>query len=200
MQAFPQEDIDVLVFLCMPAGWQYKDKQGNTDYCLKLTKNLYGTKQAACGWFLHLHDGLLAQAFQQSTIDPCLFFFFFCILVVYTDDCLVFGPSASHIQAAIQSLQSNFLLKDKGEVKDFLGIRVHHNLTACTITLTQPGLIDSVLMDLGLLSNRWLPHPAQVYPCHIHPPSRYGGCTPRRTLALSLSHWQAQLHCCQHQT
>jgi len=26
MQAFPQADIDIAIFLCMPAGWQYKDE------------------------------------------------------------------------------------------------------------------------------------------------------------------------------
>jgi len=73
-QAFPQAAIDTPVFLCMPAGWQYTDEYGNKDNCLELTKNLYGTKQAACGWFLHLCDGLLSKGFKQSTIDPCLSF------------------------------------------------------------------------------------------------------------------------------
>jgi len=151
MQAFPQADINVPVYLQILAGWQYKDEQGNTDYCLELTKNLYGTKQAMHRWFLHLHDGLLQQGFQQSTISPCLFFHKDCILVIYTDDCLIFVPSAPQVQAVICSLQANFLLKDKGKVKDFLGIHVHCDLTACTITLTQPGLINSVLTNLGLL-------------------------------------------------
>jgi len=48
-QAFPQANIDAPVFLCMLAGWQYQDDHGNMDYCLKLTKNLYGIKQAARG-------------------------------------------------------------------------------------------------------------------------------------------------------
>jgi len=63
-QAFPQADIDTPVFLRMPAGWRYTDEDGNTDYCLELQKNLYGTKQAARGWFLHLRAGLLSKGFQ----------------------------------------------------------------------------------------------------------------------------------------
>jgi len=118
-----------------------------------LTKNLYGTKQAACGWFLHLCDGLLTQGFQQSTIDPCLFFRHDCILVVYTDDCLIFGPSAAHVDHVISTLKTTFLLKDEGEICDFLGIRVNRNLQNGTISLIQPGLIDSVLTNLGLLTD-----------------------------------------------
>jgi len=103
----------------MPAGWTYKDVDGNSDYCLKLTKNLYGTRQATRGWLIHLQDGLIHQGFQQSTINPCLFFWNECILVVYTDDCLIFGPTAHQVQAILQSLQQTFLLKDEGEIKAF---------------------------------------------------------------------------------
>jgi len=86
-------------------------------------------------------------------IDPCLFFRHDCILVVYTDDCLIFGPNATQVDNIITSLKSTFLLKDEGEIRDFLGIRVNRNLDNGTISLTQPGLIDSVLTDLGLLTD-----------------------------------------------
>jgi len=162
-QAFPQAEIDIPVFLCLPARWKYTNADGNTDYCLELTKNLYGTKQAAQGWFLHLWDGLFSTGFQQSNVDPCLFIQSNCILVVYTNDCLIFGPLASQVQAVFTSLQYTFLFKDKGEVKDFLGICVSHDPTNGTITLTQPGLIDSVLQDLGLLNDNVHddPHPVK---------------------------------------
>jgi len=102
-QVFPQADIDIPVFLCMPAGWKYTDTNSHDDYCLELTKNLYGPKQAERGWFLHLQDGLISKGFQQSTIDPCLFIQSDCILIVYTDDCLIFGPTAHHVQSIITS-------------------------------------------------------------------------------------------------
>jgi len=144
-QAFPQADINVPVFLHMPVRWQYTNAHSNTNYCLELTKNLYSTKQAAHGWFIHLRNGLLAKGFTQSTIDSCLFFHSDCILVVYTDDCFIFGPSAEQVQSVICSLQQTFLLKDKGKVKDFVSIWVSSTPQNGTITLTQPGLIDSVL-------------------------------------------------------
>jgi len=43
-------------------------------------------------------------------------------------------------------------MKDEGEVKDFLGTQVQCDPTTKTITLMQPGLIDSVLQDPGLLA------------------------------------------------
>jgi len=160
-----------MVFLHLPAGWTYTDSNGNINYCLELNKNLYGTKQAAHGWFLHLHDGLLTNGFQQSQIDPCLFFHSDRLLVIYTDDCLIFGPSAAHIQNVITSLQTTFLLEDEGEVKDFLGIRVTWDAQKGTITLIQPRLIDSVLQDLGLLSHELNPVKYKYMPATsiLHP-------------------------------
>jgi len=84
---------------------------------------------------------------------------------------LIFGPSASQVQAVITSLQQTFLLKDEGEVKDFLGIQVSCNPENGTITLTQPGLIDSVLTDLGLLNNDSTPvkHKFTAVSSILHP-------------------------------
>jgi len=172
-QAFPQADIDVPVFLQLPVGWRYTNTDGNMDYCLELTKNLYGMKQAARGWFLHLHGGLISKGFHQSQIDPCLFICSDCILVVYTDDCSIFGPSTSQVQMVIESLQETFLLKDEGKVKDFLGICITRNPQQGTITLTQPGLIDSVLQDLSLLNHDAHPVKYKYTPASsiLHPDS-----------------------------
>jgi len=64
----------------------------------------------------------------------------------------MFGPSAPQVQAVITSLKQAFFLKGKGEIKDFLGSHIHCDPTTQTITLTLPGLIDSVLTDLGFLT------------------------------------------------
>jgi hypothetical protein len=151
-QAFPQADIDVPVYVRVPAGWEYVDEHGrvHTDRCLKLKKNLYGTKQAGRNWFLHLRQGLLKAGFRQSQIDPCLYLRNNCIMVVYVDDCLLFGPTDKDVLDTINELKQHFLLDDEGEVKNFLGIHVARDPKSRTITLTQPGLIEGVLEDLGL--------------------------------------------------
>jgi len=96
----------------------------------------------------------LSKDFQQSTIDPSLFFNADCILLVYTNDCLILSPSTQQIQFVIESLQQTFLTKDEREVKDFLGICISQDLQNGTITIIQPGLINSVLQNLGLLSTK----------------------------------------------
>jgi len=113
VQAFPQADIDMPVYLRLPQGWEHVDEQGNKDYCLQLIKNLYGTRQGARNWFLFLKEGLLKENFRQSEVDPCLFLRKDCILVVYTDDTILFGPDQSVLINTIKSLSERFTLKDE---------------------------------------------------------------------------------------
>jgi hypothetical protein len=43
---------------------------------------------------------------------------------MYTDDTILLGPSQDTLYATIKSLSNQFSLKDKGEVNNFLGIRI----------------------------------------------------------------------------
>ena len=166
-QAFPQAPLDDDVFLKVPQGWYYDPKeqklQQSTDpqsfdsqHCIKLKKNLYGVKQAAFNWFQHCRQGFIDKGFKPSNVDPCLFLRDDCIIVVYTDDCSFFAHNDSTINDVISSLKKNYQLKDEGEVKDFLGIRIQKEDDPKTvkfvkINMTQTGLIDQILKDVNLL-------------------------------------------------
>jgi len=75
----------------------YNDK---THY-IQLRRNLYGCKQAARNWFKHLTQGLLWEGFKQSVVDPCLFLKSDCILIVYTDNCIIFSREDATIDALL---------------------------------------------------------------------------------------------------
>ena len=50
-----------------------------------------------------------------------------------------------------------FFLKDEGNIEGFLGIQIMHTTEpdgSITITMTQPGLIDQILEDVGLTGNK----------------------------------------------
>ncbi len=146
----------------MPQGW-YAEANGNSfqhanpkyhdkDHFIQLKCNLYGCKQVARNWFVHLTHGLLHDGFEQSKIDPCLFIWQDCIMVVYTDDCLIFAKKNSTIDNLINSLSELYLLKDQGSVSDYLGIRITKENTTKSIHMPQAGLIESLLNDSNLLS------------------------------------------------
>jgi hypothetical protein len=109
----------------------------------------------ARNWYNHLSQGILSAGFTQSKIDPCLFCHSDCFIVLYTDDTLIFAKDDATIDAVIKTLSENFQLEDKGLVSDFLGIQLIHDASSQCIQMTQPGLIKSMIWDVGLsdLSN-----------------------------------------------
>jgi hypothetical protein len=159
-QAFPQAKLDDPVFMKIPQGW-YINSEGilfphsdprynDTSHYLRLKRNLYGCKQAARNWFKHLTAGLLKEGFTQSKTDCCLFLRNDCIIVVYVDDCLIFSKSDDTINNLIKQLSSSFILQDEGDVSAFLGVQINKDANTKTIHLTQPGLIQQVINDLGI--------------------------------------------------
>jgi hypothetical protein len=93
--------------------------------------------------------GLLKEGFTQSKTDCCLFLRNDCIIVVYVDDCLIFSKSDDTINNLIKQLSSSFILQDEGDVSAFLGVQIKKDANNKTIHLTQPGLIQQVINDLG---------------------------------------------------
>ena len=74
--AFPQADLDVPVYMELPAGVNPVNvsNENRRRYVLKLNKSLYGLKQAGYNWFEKLPEGLITRDFVQSQVDKCVFF------------------------------------------------------------------------------------------------------------------------------
>jgi hypothetical protein len=142
---FPQVSLEDPVFMWLPQGWsiatngtlqQYPDPRfHDTSHFIRLKKSLYGCKQAACKWFQFLKQGILAQGFQLSNVDPCLFLHSDCIMVIYTDDCLIFAKEDSTIDQLIGELYKTYLLEDQGNIQDYLGIRITSDPNNKAITM-----------------------------------------------------------------
>ena len=170
-QAFPQANLSDPVYMKIPQGWKV-DKETNKlvqssdpsffdrRHFIKLKKNLYGCKQAGRNWYLHLKEGLLSRGFKQSNLDPCLFISENCLLVLYTDDCCIFAHDDKTIDDLRKSLEDDFLLKDEGDIQDFLGIRLSSSVEngQVTINMVQTGLIDQILEDVGLTTKSNVKH------------------------------------------
>lgn len=127
------------------------------DHFICLKRKLYGAKQGACNWYLHLQKDLLGRGFVQSNINPCLFIWKDCLIVVYMNDCLVFANTDETITNLCKCLLIEFLLKDEGNLENFLGININNTKEAdrsVTITMTQTGLIDQILEDVNLVGDK----------------------------------------------
>jgi hypothetical protein len=150
--AFPQADVECDLFMQLPRGLVF-DGVHHTTHCLKLKKNLYGSKQAGRVWNQHLVKGLVdTMKFKQSTVDECVFYRGSTVLLVYVDDAILCGPSGPELQAILAELRLLFDITDEGEIDDYLGVKVSRP-DADTIVLTQPHLIQQILDDVGMKPN-----------------------------------------------
>jgi hypothetical protein len=73
-------------------SWMIHTPLINKEHFICLKHNLYGVKQTAQNWHLHMQKGHFGRGFVQSKINLCLFIWKDCLIDLYTDeDCLVFA-------------------------------------------------------------------------------------------------------------
>jgi hypothetical protein len=150
--AFPQVDVECDLFMQLPRGLTFEGVHSST-HCLKLKKNLYGSKQAGRLWNQHLVNGLVnVLKFKQSEVDECVFYRGTRILMICVDDGILCGASASEIRTIIKEMGELFNITDEGEIDTHLGVKISRP-DPDTIELTQPHLIQQILDDVGMKSN-----------------------------------------------
>ena len=115
--AFPQADLDVLIFMEMLIGFNCEDPG---QYVLRLNKNLYGLKNASLNFFNMLKDGLESRGYsKQSTSDACVFLGKSSIVLVYVDDCIIFqkrgASDADELIRRLQEGEEKFDFTDDGD-------------------------------------------------------------------------------------
>jgi hypothetical protein len=123
-QAFLQAKLKEDIYLQFSAGFEHK----NEKWALKLKRNLYGLVQASRNFFLKLSAIYERLGFKQSKSDPCLFLRKYMIIVLYTDDCLLYAQDTKDIDSFVQTLRDDYklTLNDPDPIDDFLGIHFSH--------------------------------------------------------------------------
>ena len=156
--AFPQADLDVPVYMELPAGVNPTNVSDGDrrKYVLNLNKSLYGLKQAGYNWFEKLHKGLITRGFIQSRVNKCIFYQKDCIILTYVDDCIILGKDMAIVDAVISSLKEGheeFQLVDQGSIDKYLGLLIC-DIDANTFKMIQPFLIRCIIEFLSLDENR----------------------------------------------
>jgi hypothetical protein len=134
----------------LPLGFGTK---GGSQVC-RLTKSLYGLKQASRQWFSKFSNTLLQLGFIQSKSDYSLFTRLkdsvFIALLVYVDDIVLAGNDSKALSSFTHLLNQKFKLKDLGDLKFFLGLEIARNSSG--ISLCQRKYALDILEDFGLLA------------------------------------------------
>ncbi|XP_065624186.1 uncharacterized mitochondrial protein AtMg00810-like [Quercus suber] len=127
---------------------------GSKGEVCRLTKSLYGFKQASRQWFAKLSSTIVDQGFVQSKADYSVFTRVkggsMIIILVYVDDIFIASNDVDAVNVFKQFLDSKFKLKDLGTLKYFLGLEVAR--TANGISLCQRKYTLELLSDAGMLA------------------------------------------------
>ncbi|GKC72140.1 retrovirus-related pol polyprotein from transposon TNT 1-94 [Tanacetum coccineum] len=150
--AFLHGDLHEDVYMKISQGYTYNLPPNTVR---KLTKSLYGLKQANRQWFEKLTTFLLSIGFKQSYVDTSLFTLStsqsFITLLVYVDDILIAGNNKGLIHNIKQHLNDKFSIKDLGPLHYYLGIEFLWNATGLAMgqrkyaleLVAQAGLLDT---------------------------------------------------------
>ena len=113
----------------------------------KLVKLLYGLKQAPKQWHSKFDHVLISNGFSINDADKCI-----CskvennsciIICLYIDDMLIFGADLQVVINTKSFLRSKFDMKDLGEAKVILGIKIIRTLNV--LNLSQEHYVEKIL-------------------------------------------------------
>ncbi|GKB42988.1 retrovirus-related pol polyprotein from transposon TNT 1-94 [Tanacetum coccineum] len=126
------------VFISQPNGFVDPDFPNHVD---RLKKIMCGLKQAPRAWYDNLSSFLLEDHFTKGIVDPTLFTRRhgddILLVQIYVDD-IIFGSTNQVFSNRFAMLmKDNFKMSMMGEMKFFLGLRVHQSPLGIFINQSQ---------------------------------------------------------------
>ena len=160
--AFLHGHLDEEVYMLPPPSFGSK---GEPDLVCKLTKSLYGLKQASRQWFSKLSTTIINHGFTQSKYDYSMFTRVhndvIIVILVYVDDILVASNNLEAVLEFKQFLHDQFKLKDLGPLKYFLGLEVARSSTG--ISVCQRKYVLELLAETGQLAAKPIKSPMEQH-------------------------------------
>lgn len=185
--AFLHGVINGEVYMRQPIG--YKDPD-HPQFVCKLSKALYGLRQAPRAWYSIFSGFLLQQGFIQSKVDSSLFIKTAAegvtLVLIYVDDILITGSLSSYITELIQLLCSKFVMKDLGNLSYFLGIEVLHHVP--NLLLSQTKYATDLLVKAGKFECKPSSSPSSSKPAVYDPDPDFPDVHWFRTIVGSLQY------------
>ena len=139
--------------MSLPLGLHHEGEPLSVNTICKLHKSLYGLKQASRQWFSKFSSVLVSTGFKQSASDNSLFVKIngnsFIALLVYVDDIVITSNDQENVDELKKFLNGCFKLKDLGNLKYFLGLKVGRSSKG--ISVSQRHYALQLLSDTGYL-------------------------------------------------
>ena len=155
--AFLYGEIDDEIYMEIPEGIT-SDSEIIRNNLWKLHKSLYGLKISPKKWNDKFTQVVENLGFKSNSLDPCLFLksdskgeIF---MLLYVDDILIMGKNEREINNAISKLSDSFAIKNLGQPKEFLGIKIERDEKGQRLKLSQCKFVTNILKKFGFESIR----------------------------------------------
>ena len=163
--AFLHGDLDEDIYMEQPEGYEVLGKE---HLVCKLKKSLYGLKQSPRLWYQKFDAFMKTQGYTRSYEDACLYTKncsdgSFITLILYVDDMLIVGKNKDELSSLKKNLGQNFDMKDLGDAKHILGMRITRDRSKRCIYLSQAEYISKVLMRFNMENAKPLSTPLPTY-------------------------------------
>jgi Reverse transcriptase (RNA-dependent DNA polymerase)/gag-polypeptide of LTR copia-type/Integrase core domain/GAG-pre-integrase domain/Zinc knuckle len=142
---------DEVIYMRQPPGFASRE---HPNRVCRLHKTLYGLKQSGRRWYQKLVRILVnALGFIQVEVDQAVFFKQsgdkLTIIVVHVDDCTIAATTIELVVDLKMRLREHVEITDLGELHWLLGIEIHRDREARTISLSQRSYIESIVRRYG---------------------------------------------------
>ena len=150
VNAFPNSELDEEVYVELPDGYKLSGKVGH------LLRALYGLRRSPLLWQKLLSSALTELGLQAGQEEPCLFLDDHLIVFFFVDDiCYMYRACDQAIADEFRdNLASRFKIRDLGELRWFLGIRVVRDRSQRRLWLCQDSYIEAVAARFNLVDDR----------------------------------------------
>ena len=149
--AYLNGDLEEDIFMSQPEGYQ---AAGQKQIVCKLSKSLYGLKQAGRTWHLKIDIALKREDFTAMDADQCMYVrrqaSSITVIALYVDDLLIACNNLSALKELKKQLTAQFEMEDLGEASFILGIDIHRDRARRTISIGQSAYVTSLLGRHGM--------------------------------------------------
>nr|GEW39852.1 zinc finger, CCHC-type [Tanacetum cinerariifolium] len=142
-----KETVRLILALAAYHGWQ-----GNSGKVYKLTKALYGLRQALRAWNMKLVQTLKLLDFKKCNLEQAVYTkrskTSTLIVGVYVDDLIITDTLRKELEVFKTQKEEKFEMSDLGLLAYYLGIEVTQ--TSGEITIKQTGYINKILKETSM--------------------------------------------------
>ena len=158
-QAFLKARLDTDIWLQLPPGITFKDKEGKVLKCVKLIRSLYGLRDSPSNFNKELVRFMVSACrFKQLECDKCVFYHFdestkkFVLVGCEVDDLVITGNDAACISRLKKRLMDDYNVKDWERIASFLGINIDYDLDSGVLSMDVKSKIEKLFDDHSILN------------------------------------------------